>query len=548
MSAPASSPPVFRNLLLLLIVGGALYFLGRWAIDALGIGGNGNNRPATLTTENGTVNISLQGGLMQRAEQTMKLYSGEKVSTGRDSHASILFFDGSRARMDEQTDILIEESAQSEDQAEISLELSRGSVWMEVPSSRVASGTIMRVIKTPAFTLSLPPAAQALIGESSIAVFEAEGIGIAVETTAGTVMIGEGQQWSAPANIEDAGDLYAFRTILDTSDLPTFVEESRNAAVSAGGTSSAVSTTDTGDMLTVTLPPNDAVISAGTVRVEGKIGGDVRRVRINSYQATVDRARGTFMQELSWTDDTSMEITVEALDEKGLVLERVRRTVRRGVARLDAPAITEPAKTGEAFRTTSQELLIRGSAPKGTQGIMVNDYQLQLYKPGDPTWTYLASTELKNLNQGTNVYSVVAIDSAGKKSSPAQITIILESGSSGGGSSVVSGTGSVTSPLPNNAPLTPGILSVTAPTAGTAHTETGTGFLLEGRTGSTTHSMWVNDYQLQLYIPGKTTWNYIAQTSFQNLKPGANVYRIVARNEQKEILDVLEYTVSYEPR
>ena len=59
--------------------------------------------------------------------------------------------------------------------------------------------------------------------------------------------------------------------------------------------------------------------------------------------------------------------------------------------------------------------------------------------------------------------------------------------------------------------------------------------------------MWVNDYQLQLYVAGKTFWNYIANTEYGNLKRGKNIYVIVTRNAKNEILDRVEYTVTYNP-
>ena len=93
----------------------------------------------------------------------------------------------------------------------------------------------------------------------------------------------------------------------------------------------------------------------------------------------------------------------------------------------------------------------------------------------------------------------------------------------------------------------PGTLAVTGPAAGTQFTATGSEFLLEGTTPKSTASVWVNGYKLQLYTPGKTFWNYIAKVEFKTLKVGTNVYKIVARNAKDEILDVLEYTVTYNP-
>ena len=99
----------------------------------------------------------------------------------------------------------------------------------------------------------------------------------------------------------------------------------------------------------------------------------------------------------------------------------------------------------------------------------------------------------------------------------------------------------------NNAPLKPGTLQITAPTAGTLHeaalSGTGVEFLIEGTVPQGTHSVWVNEYQLQLYTPGKLFFNYIASTKLQTLKRGTNTYTIVARDKAGQVLDRMEYVI-----
>ncbi len=51
---------------------------------------------------------------------------------------------------------------------------------------------------------------------------------------------------------------------------------------------------------------------------------------------------------------------------------------------------------------------------KQTQSIWVNDYRLQLYRPGSAAWNYVASTELRTLKRGQNSYVVTARDGEGK--------------------------------------------------------------------------------------------------------------------------------------
>ena len=333
-----------------------------------------------------------------------------------------------------------------------------------------------------------------------------------------------------------------------------FVEESRTLGRQQIGTDAAgTAPVTTQDILTVTAPVDNATITTPTVKVEGAIGARVDKVRVNSYLATVDATKGTFSQELSLRDGEEMTIRIEALDKDGIALEQQSRTVRRGTQTVEPPVITSPAQGGQTWRTQQTEVEIKGTPPAKAAGIMVNDYRLQLFRAGDTTWSYLASTALQNLHPGQNVFDIYALDANGNKSNPVRLTVLLEEGTPGliGGS--ISSTANSSTPsvsetdLPTNAPLKPGIITVTAPTAGTQHTATGSEFLLEGTTSPETASVWVNGYKLQLYRPGYTLWNYIAKVDYGTLKRGTNVYHIIARNAEQQILDAFDYTVTYNP-
>jgi hypothetical protein len=296
-------------------------------------------------------------------------------------------------------------------------------------------------------------------------------------------------------------------------------------------------------------------VTTSTAKVEGSVSPRVDRVRVNGYDATINRDQHTFSQELALNEGEDTTITTEALDARGITLAQDIRTVHRGAQEIPAATITSPAKTGDTYRTQQTQFTINGTVPAGTAGVMVNDYKLQLFRSGDTTWSYLAGTALNNLKEGTNTYDVYALDANGNKSQPARITILLEPGtegvvSSGGGSSTASASSVAPideSQMPTNAPLEPGSITITGPAAGSSYTATGSEFLLEGTTSKNTANVWVNGYRLQLYKPGATTWNYIAKAEFNTLKPGKNVYKINARNANNEIIDSFEYTVTYNP-
>lgn len=561
MAAPSQSPRILRKVIFYAVLLLLLYLAGKWVIGLFGGGNAIQSRTVLMTVEGGgRVNVSFDGGLMQPAADTVKLHPGDRVATGTSGLASLEFFDGSRMRLDAQSELMIDESEQGSESSSMELELTKGSLWVRTPETSAFSGSIVRTITTPLFGLTLPSDTETVIEQSGIMVFSADDAGVAMDIRDAeeTVYIGEGQQILLPKGGEIAGNVLRFRSAIDPLAIHRdFIENARLATGRAVRTGSGAMQDD--DMLVVQSPQDNATITASTVRVDGSVGLRVDRVRVNGYLASIDRERGTFGQELAMrAGDESMSIHVEALDARGLVLAEVNRSVKRGdnpagQTAANQPAITLPAKAGETYRTQKTEFEIRGTAPAGTEGIMVNEYKLQLFRPGDTTWSYLASTALNNLKEGTNFFDVYALDAQGNKGTPVRLTVLLGQGSEG---VIATGSSSATSSaapqldesqLPKNDPLMPGTLSVTGPTAGSQHTATGSEFLLMGTTPRETSSVWVNGYKLQLYGPGKTYWNYIAKVEYQTLKRGTNTYRIVARNAENQILDTFTYTVEYNP-
>jgi len=390
-----------------------------------------------------------------------------------------------------------------------------------------------------------------LVRQDVILVFSGEGEGVSVTAEGRNTpfSIGEGQQWTVPSGGTVSGDPLRFRSAIDPLVAQSsFVLSSRSGGTASTGTGTSLPGSGT-DIISVTSPTDNQTVTTATVKVQGTIGENVDRVRVNSYLASVDTVNRTFSQELAVADGETMAIRVEALDENSVILQAITRTVKKGTISVTSPAITLPAKTGETYRTSKTEITIQGTAPANTSGIMVNDYRLQLFQPGNTTWSYLASVQLQNLKQGENIFDVYALDSAGNKSAPARLTVVVGQGGEG----VVTGgsTSSVAvadeSSLPKNAPLTPGVIAVTGPTPGTQHASTGSELLIEGTTSKETTNVWVNGYRLQLFKSGGGYWNYIANAAIGTMKRGTNVYKITARNAKDEILDSFEYTVIFNP-
>ena len=525
-------------------------------------GRNRVERAAAILTVHGRgdTEVSVSESQYARAESGMRLYPGDSIQTGGAATAGMRFFDGTVIALDQRSRITLDESSHGSQDSRITTTLHAGSAWVATPSIQTFSGSIVREIMTQNLNYLLPSKTEALVSARTLAVFSGDGLGIQVD--AGdlyeSIHIGEGQQWNLPETILES-NLYTYRTPIDPNlTSGTFLTESRNLhavkpLVEDPDSQAVVPTVPT---LEVTSPTNGITVAERSVIVSGSVGEEVQRVRVNGYQAQIDTQNRSFTQELSLPEEEEIKIVIEAIDHEDAVIGQETRTINRNLEPPPPPTITFPAGDKETYRTQQTRFEIRGKAPEGTIGIIVNDYRLQLYQPGDTTWTYLASTLLGNMKPGVNVYRIAAINGAGFKSEEAILTIVfgegpeglIDTGEAEGEPTEPSETTNSDSSLSQNPPLLPGTLIVSRPTPGLLHTETATGVLLiEGSTSVDTHSMWVNDYQLQLYRPGSDFWNYIASIHMLNLRRGENSYNIVARDAQGRVLDRLIYQINFRP-
>lgn len=548
-------PRAIRILVRVAIILLVAYAVGSWLLRLLGVGTRLERAGATLTVpDTGTVTVAVDGGEWQRAQDGMKVYAGESVSTGSNGSAILQFFDDSVVRLDERTQVTIAASGRGTKRSVIALTLKDGALWAstpEVPSSGVTSETVVRTVEAGRMSLALPGGVEAVATPAGVAVFRARGEGVSLKLAGyDPIVVGEGQKWTLPER-QDLGELAAYRSALNVADLRgSFLLESRRARAALPGRGALPDGPGTPgeEILSVTEPAAGATANPGVVNIAGKVGPEVASVSVNGHPAALDKDARAFTQQATLDEAAEeLEIRIEAFDADGNLLAEVVRVVARADrdapdAVFPPPTITTPAESGRTFRTQQEEVVLRGTSPEGAIGIMVNDYELKLFNPEKRTWSYLASTRLGNLLPGRNVYQVVALYGEEKRrSAPVELTVLWGEGAEG----VVEPADP--SSLPQNAPLEPGTLRVTAPVAGILAVLSGTGTLIEGETSPATAAIWVNNYRLQLYRPGTSAWNYIAEPALKNLKPGTNAYIIIARNAKNEVLDTLTYTIEYEP-
>lgn len=554
LAEPSLLSRVLRPAIGIALALGVLYVSGGWLMRTIGLGNHSRQTGVVLSVEKrGGVQVSIDGKEYVNAQDGMKLYAADRVRTGAGG-AAARFFDGTVLRLADQTEVIIVQSDQKSADSVIAAALSAGSVWISTPTAESYSGSILRTLTAGELSFSVPARTDAVFGARSAAVYAAAGLGVQIEIpdAAIPIIVGEGQQFALPENYDPDEDLYQYRSPLGSlAALPAFVQESR--ALYLAGSAQPRPVNASGAVvggatdLTVLSPVSGATVRTATVQVRGSVSARVASVRVNGYLAAVADDR-SFALEVSLQDGQDVTITVEALDAQGGVVETAVRELKRDLAPPAPPSITGPAKDGQTYRTQRTEVEIRGTAPAGAAGIVVNDYRLQLFKPGDAAWTYLASTKLGNYQPGVNVFTAVSVDESGMKSAPVTLTIRLEEGAEGvidaGSAGSASAAPVSEDQLPQNAPLQPGTVRVTGPAEGTQFTATGA-FLLEGSAPPATDSVWVNGYKLKLYAPGKSFWNYIADPAFATLKKGVNTYRINARDAEGKLLDTTTYTVTY---
>lgn len=549
-----------RALLLLCALGVVFYLGSKLFVNLTGIGTRIESLAANLTVERGQVNVALEGGSMRRAESELKLYEDDILEVPARSNAILEYFDGTHMRLDEQSRVRLGASKKGTKESSIELTLEQGSAWIATPTMQAFSGAIERVVETGDMSINLPAETEAIITPTSVIVYASDGPGleIAFSESSDTVIVGEGQIFTVRGEIQSDTNLYAWREPLDPRVLESdFLRASRSIDTNKTLLADNTLQTTPEDILTILRPLEGELIKENTVEVAGTFNASVDRIRVNGYQATIDKENFTFSQQLALPAEDEVEIQIDAIDAKGLVLEKTTRTIARDIQPPPPPVITAPASSGQTLRTQSAEIEIRGTNAANIAGILVNDYRLQLFRKGDTSWSYLASTQLGNFRAGRNVYTIRTIDDAGNQSAPAVITILLEEGVPG----IVTDTSQPTSPtsetpieteiptnLPDNDPLNPGILSITAPTTGEVYeATTEREILIEGKTGTQTASVWVNGYNLRLYEAGKDFWNYIASTEYGTLNRGTNTYEVIARNADGQILDKLTYTIEFTP-
>lgn len=123
------------------------------------------------------------------------------------------------------------------------------------------------------------------------------------------------------------------------------------------------------------------------------------------HQYSVTKANGSLF-ETQWQIPNKDEVIEEEVEEEEEE-EEVSPTAE--VTYINSP------NEGKDWETSREPITITGTVPKNTKGIIINDYELQKYVPGDPGWSYVAATKFDSLEKGENIYEVYVVDFNGEK-------------------------------------------------------------------------------------------------------------------------------------
>lgn len=223
----------------------------------------------------------------------------------------------------------------------------------------------------------------------------------------------------------------------------------------------------------------------------------------------------------------------EIAAESGRPKEEEEKPPVEIVAALSAPEILAPKENERLTRASN--VLISGKTAEGTEKIEATtyiggkpeSYVLQRYKPGSSNWSYVVSSEYANLVPGPNRYSIVAIGKDGKRSDPAEITIIYDKPKE---------------PADLSAPK---VLSFNKSDVSETTEDL---VIVEGKIGKGIVKVFVNEFALTRYVPDSGKWSYYANAKYGNLKEGVNEYSVYGVDADGNKTPAAKFTITKKPK
>ncbi len=376
-----------------------------------------------LPAKDAKVSIYMSSDSQNEITGPTKMFPTDKMVrvTNGESEVEI---EGSTAKISIET--LSELSYKGKVTEQQTFELLNGYVWMDTPNGDVS-------LNLKFFSTKFAPGSIIIASQntraSNLYVIKGEA---EVKTEGGTARVASGQMISLlqsetkNTNLGDKlaplDDFVKQSSIFKRKDGATLLAASDSATVDASGAITDNSTVPTvsNKVISITYPEDQMMVDNEKISVEGKIlSPNVKRLTIGKQEAKILVDQNTFsIKEYLLTDVVNF-INYQAFDAAGGVVETGVVTVnlnKKKVTTKKPDVINYPVSSKDfkvlfpsenPYKTTDTAVKIRGSfAPDLVKFIKVNNYQLQQFKQFGTSWTYNASIDNGNMEEGVNEYLI----------------------------------------------------------------------------------------------------------------------------------------------
>ena len=447
---------------------------------------------AHLFTDRGTVEFHLWGDeTWHEAYHNAVIREGDTIRTGPNSFAVLEFFDGSRVRINENTEFTLERLDSSRRSIEVDLRIQTGELWVNELNTEY--NLLFHVYTPHIYATSIGTVYSVEVSEEEIVRVVRGEVRARIQDTLiedaellEAVNIGIGQQISV--GNQDISDLEArkFVNLLESVDDYWRVTEWHLWNVSEDGN------------------PTQYVTDQEKLAIEESIDSEVA-----DEEVVVELPKVS----VTYPAASPFDLNEDQIYLKGEVSHDVTQVV-----------ITEFSKD-----------------PKGVP------YELSKFVPGSGIWNYSAGLEFGNLVIGKNRFVVQAFNGDGLVSDPVEIVINVAERSEVEPSDdvveiVEEEVPVVFEPEPTEEvslePIEDAVVELTVPRITSVDNAEEVGenrfrttakrVVVNGLVSPLTEKVIVNGWALTLYEPGSKYWQYFAKESIGTLKRGENVYNVYA--------------------
>lgn len=416
-----------------------------------------------------------------------KVKLGDSVKTLQSAKGVMTFYDGTVLRMAENTQITLLDISKKDDYQQILIYLNSGKIWVNKPKQNVIRKTDF-VINTNFASYAITGTVFDLEknGEEVLRVMRGQVQTDIIENADGKIRTIE----SIPVGIGQ-------QTILNDAAMKEFYDRKSPSVLGATDPTFEESewykwNTAEDDHPTDFSKPGSAINTVTDENASGEISAD----------AVINADTGS-------TKKTST---------------------------LEPPSLTSPKTT--TLKITGEKQSLIGKASEGTKKVLlkqtlagsdkVEKILINSFDEEALNWSYDLSVTKGNILPGVNTYEFVGVDENAMETKPLKVQVELTENAT------------TISSVPLQKPK---ISKVDGKNYQEGMVLTKDGFAITGSVAGASE-LWVDDFKLNKFKAGDTTWSYNVKMSYGNLKEGANSYKVYAvdANGKKSEAASLKFT------